>query len=87
MHSVEDDKNKHGTAYECYYCNKFFLRPDRHKKQIENCAGIPGVVYNFNNKNLISCQDNFNAKSDLPLAIYFDFETTAPTDNIFDPEQ
>ena len=23
LHSVRDGKNKHGTAYECYYCNKF----------------------------------------------------------------
>ena len=38
-------------------------------------------------KNLITFQDNFNAKGDLPFVMFFDFETTAPTDNIFDPEQ
>ena len=38
-------------------------------------------------KNLISFQDSFNAKGDLPFLLYFDFETTAPTDNCFDPEQ
>ena len=26
-------------------------------------------------------------KGDLPFVLYFDFETTAPTDNCFDPEQ
>ena len=45
------------------------------------------MVYNFNNQNLISYQDNFHAKDDIPFVIYFDFETTAPTDNCFDPEQ
>ena len=66
---------------------KLFLKKDRHKKHIENCAGVPGVVYNFNTKNLIRFQDNLNAKGDLPFVLYFDFETIAPTDNCFDPEQ
>ena len=54
---------------------------------MENCSGRPGVVYNFNNKNLISYQDNFHAKGDVPFVIYCDFEKTAPTDNCLDPEQ
>ena len=36
---------------------------------------------------MISYKDNFNAKGDIPFLIYFDFETTAPTDNCLDPEQ
>ena len=56
-------------------------------KQGPNCSRRPGVVYNFNNQNLISYQDNFHAKGDVPFVIYFDFETTAPTDNCLDPEQ
>ena len=87
-YSVSDsEKLKHGFAYECYYCVKFFTWPDGHKKHMENCAGIPGVIYNFNKKNLINFEDTFGSKGDLPFAMYFDFETTAPTDNIFDPEQ
>ena len=58
-------------------------KQERHRK---NCSGIPGVVYNFNNHNLISYQDNFNAKGNVPY-VYFDFETTAPTFNFADPEQ
>ena len=45
------------------------------------------MVYNFNNQNLVTFEDNFKSKGDLPFALYFDFETTAPTDNYFDPEQ
>ena len=52
-----------------------------------NCSGRPGVVYNFNNQNLIIYQDNFHAMVDVPFVIYFDFETTAPTDNCLYPEQ
>ena len=52
-----------------------------------NCSGRPGVVYNFNNRNLISYEDNFRAKGDFPFVIYFNFETTAPTDNCLDPKQ
>ena len=52
-------KTKHGFGYyECYYCRKFFLREDRHKSHVENCAGIPGIVFNFNRRNLITFQDN-----------------------------
>ena len=36
---------------------------------------------------MISYQDNFHAKGDVAFVIYFDFETTAPTDNCLDPEQ
>ena len=63
------------------------IREDRHKRYVKNRAGIPGVVYNFNTKNLITFQNNFNAKRDLPFVMYFDFETTATTDNIFAPEK
>ena len=54
----------------------------RQKRHMANCSGKPGVVYNFSNQNLIS-----HAKEDVPFVIYFDFETTAPTDNCLDPEQ
>ena len=54
---------------------------------MENCSGKPGVVYNFNNQCLISYQDNFRAKRDVPFVVYLDFETTAPADNCLDPEQ
>ena len=54
---------------------------------MENCSGVPGVLYNFNTQNLISFQDNFHAKDDISFLVYFDFETTAPTEYCFDPEQ
>ena len=70
-----------------HYCNHFFIN---HKTKLErhmkNCSGKPGVIYNFSNQSLISYEDNFKAKKDIPLVVYFDFETTAPTDNCLDPE-
>ena len=57
------------------------------KRHMENCSGKPEVVYNLNNQCLISYQDNFHNKGDTPFAIYFDFETTTPTDKWLDPEQ
>ena len=63
------------SCYECYYCRKFFLKPETQKRHMENCSGVPGVIHNF------------YAKSNLPFVIYFDFETTAPTDHCFDPGQ
>ena len=85
-------KGKKGItrAHKCYqyhYCNKLFIQEIRQKRHIENCSGRIGVVYNFNNQNLISYKDNVHAKGDVPFVVYFDFETTAPTNDCLDPEQ
>ena len=66
---------------------KILLRQEGQKKHKENCSRVAGVIYNFNTQSLISFEDNFHAKGNLPFVIYFDFETTAPTDNCFDSEQ
>ena len=76
-----------GNAFECYYCYRYFIRKDRWQKHLIHCTGIPGVVYNFNNQNLVTYQDNLKHKGDIPITIYFDFETTAATDNCYDPGQ
>ena len=47
---------------------------------------MPGIIYSFNNKKLITFEDNFKSKGEVLMTMYFDFETTAPTDNCFDPE-
>ena len=57
------------------------------KRHIQNCTGIPGIIYNFDNKNLIPFENNFKSKGDILMVICFDFEKTAPTDNCFNPEQ
>ena len=54
---------------------------------MEHCFGVPGIVYNFNNQNLVTFEDNLGYKSDLPVVAYIYFETTAPTDSCFDPKQ
>ena len=81
------DKVSHWFALKFYYCGKFFAIADKQKKYIEKCTGVPGIIYNFNNKNLITLEDNFKSKTNIPMTIYFDFETTAPTDNCFNAEQ
>ena len=60
--------------------SKVFVTKNKLEIHIKNCSGIPGVVYNFNTHNLVSFQDKFQAKGNLPFTIYFDFETTSPTD-------
>ena len=73
---------------QCHYCNHFFIHhPKKLEKHMKHCSGKPGVIYSFTNQSLISYEDNFKAKGDLPFVAYFDFETTAPTDNCLDPEQ
>ena len=61
---------------------------DRQKyfTHLSQCSGIPGVVYNFNTQNLVTYENNIKYKGDLPMTLYFDFETTAPTEEtIYDP--
>ena len=82
---TEGDVIKHSTAFQCYYCNNFYRK--KNHKHIECCSGILGIVYIFNNKNLISFEDNIIYKGDLSLVAYMDFETTAPTDNCINPAQ
>ena len=87
LHLAGEKMTRAHKCYQCYYCNKFFIQEMKQKRHMANCSERPGVVYNFNNQNLISYQDNFHAKDDVPFVIYFDFEATAPTDNCLDPEQ
>ena len=56
------EKISHEFAFECYYCGNFFTRVDRQKRQIESCSGVSGFVYNFNNKILVTFEDNFKSK-------------------------
>ena len=72
----------------CHYWNHIFAHNQKKfERHLKHCSGKPGVIYNFNNQSLVSYEDNFKAKGDLPFCVYFDFETTAPTDNCLDPEQ
>ena len=54
---------------------------------MEHSCGAPHIVYSFNNQNLVTFEDNLGYKGDLPAVAYINFETTAPTDSCFDPEQ
>ena len=67
FYSVKNRNKRAFSCYECYYCRKFFLRQERQKRHKENCSAVPGVIYNFNTQSLISFEDNFYAKGDLPF--------------------
>ena len=72
----------------CHYCNHFFVHINKKlERHLKHCSGKPGIIYNFNNQSLISYEDNFKSKGDIPFTIYFDFETTAPTEEAANPEQ
>ena len=82
----ENQKIKHSTAFQCYFCSNYYSRKDKFDRHVENCTGKPGYVYNFNIQNLLTFEENLKFKRDVPLTIYIDFETTAPTDDCLDPE-
>ena len=82
----ENQKIRHGTAFQCYFCSNYYSRKDKYDRHMENCSGKPGYVYNFNIQNLLTFEENLKFKRNIPLTAYIDFETTAPTDDCLDPE-
>ena len=82
----EGTKIRHGAASQCYFCSNYYGRKDKYDCHVENCAGRPGYVYNFNTQSLLTFEENLKYKGDIPLVAYIYFKTTAPTDDCLDPE-
>ena len=80
------EKLRSSSAFQCYFCGKFWIRKTRLDIHMKNCLGKPGFVYNFQTRNLLTYEENIKLKRDVPLTTYIDFETTAPTDCCLDPE-
>ena len=80
------DDLKYSMPHDCYYCSSFFAWQRDFDKHIKICSGKPGVVYDFNLQNVVTFEDSIKYKGDIPLCVYADFETTAPTDDCLNPE-
>ena len=50
------------------------------EKHLSVCSQTAGIVYKFDNKSLISYEDNYRLLGDLRFFVYLDFETTAGND-------
>ena len=74
------------TLYECYYCNEFWVVKSKYEKHLRNCGKKPGVIYNFNLKNIVTFEENLKYIGNLPFSVYADFETTAPTADHLSPD-
>ena len=74
------------TLYECFYCNDFWLGKDRYEGHLRFCRKKPGVVYNFNLKNIVTFEENLKYKGDVSFSVYADFETSAPTSDYLSSE-
>ena len=79
-------KLKHGCAFRCHFCPKFFCSKASFDRHLESCTGKPGFICNFDTQNLLTFEENLKLKHDIPLTAYIDFETSAPTDDMLDPE-
>ena len=53
-----------------------FLLESVLEKLVQVCSSVAGVVYKFSNRKIVSFHDNFKFMGNLPLTVYFDFETT-----------
>ena len=74
------------TTRQCYYCNHYFNSKPVFENLIKRCINITGIVYKFNNRKIVSFLDNFKYIGDLPLTVYFDFET-ATGDSVTDDKK
>ena len=82
----KNEKIRHGTAFQCYFCFNYYGRKNKFDRHIKNWAAWPGYIYNFNTQNLVTFEGNLKFKHNIPLTAYIDFETTAPTDDCLDSE-
>ena len=82
----EGEKVRHGTAFQRFYCSKYYGRKNMWERHLQNCTGCPSFVYNFNTRTLLTFEENLRYKCDILMTAYISFETTAPTDDCLDPE-
>lgn len=77
--------NVSSTARQCPYRNNFFIKTaEKMEKHISCCSGQADSNFSFDNGKVIDYQDNYKKIGDLPLAIYYDFETTTGCVVFFD---
>ena len=80
----EYSKGKKGIeilhAFECYFCNNFHSTKKALEKHKTDCSQCAGVLYKFENRSIISFEDNYTFLGHLPFVVYFDFETTTGSD-------
>ena len=85
-HKVKDVIN-HRTVRQCHYCENFFVKSDdAMAKHNTVCAAKERIIYTFDNRKIISFQDNFKVLADVPFTVYFDFETTTGNTLFLDPK-
>ena len=67
---------------QCHYCSNFFVKYDKKMKEhLACCSGKAGLTFSFDNGKVIDYQDHHSNLGDMPVSVYFDFETT--TGNFF----
>ena len=74
---------RHSTVSQCYYFPNWYDRKGKFDQHLSCCVAMPGYVYNFNTQSLVTFNGNLKFKGDIPLTVFIDFDTTAPTDKCF----
>ena len=52
----------------------------------KTCAAKEGIIYSFDNGDIISFQYNFKYLGNASFTVYFDFETTTGENAFFNPK-
>ena len=79
-HCSKGKKIESEIARQYFFCSNYFSGANKFKANIKCCSKIDGMVYKFENKNIVSFQGNFKYMGNLPFAVYFDYRTTTGDD-------
>ena len=72
------------TVRQCYCWQNFFAKNEEQmNKHVSICGAREGIIYAFENGQILNYQDNFKYLGDLPFMVYFDFETTTGGISVF----
>ena len=74
------------NIYECFYSSDFWVDKTKFERHIKTCGKKPGVLYDFNLRNVATFEDNIKYQGDVPFCVYADFETVAPSGDFLNPE-
>ena len=77
---VKRDRGKHriesSMANQCFSCNKIFIQSKSLENHMQTCSSMPGLVYKFEKKHILTFEDIVKFMGEVSFAIYFDLETT-----------
>ena len=58
-------------ANQCFACDKSFIQSKSLENHMKTCSSMPGLVYKFEKKHILTFEDIVKFMGEVPFAIYF----------------